>query len=45
MLNNDEQRLKETALDWFDAHEGEYKRDLMRWVSIPSVSDDSAGLP
>ena len=45
MLNNDEQRLKETALDWFDAHEGEYKRDLMRWVSIPSVSDDSAGVP
>lgn len=45
MLNDDERRLKQCALDWFDEHRDEYVSDLMRWVSVPSVSDASAGRP
>lgn len=45
MLNDHERELKAQALDWFDAHRDEYVRDLIRWASVPSVSDASAARP
>lgn len=30
------------ALAWFDAHRSQFVDDLLRWVRIPSVSDESA---
>lgn len=30
-------------LGWFDAHRTQFTDDLLRWVSIPSVSDETAG--
>lgn len=40
--NNDVTDTTQAALAWFDAHRSQFVDDLLRWVRIPSVSDESA---
>lgn len=40
--NNDVTDTTQAALAWFDAHRSQFVDDLLRWVHIPSVSDESA---
>src|SRR5690554_4683566 len=44
-LTSSEQQIVEAAHDWFESHRDEFVKDLISWVSIPSVSDESLAAP
>jgi succinyl-diaminopimelate desuccinylase len=44
-LTRSEQRIVGAAHDWFELHRDEFVKDLVAWVAIPSVSDESLAAP
>lgn len=44
-LTDTERTLLRQAAAWFDDHRGEFTRDLLDWVAVPSVSDVTQATP